>query len=86
FGTTAQQPIEEHGVHYDCGCVIDEKGELLQFSGKPSLLNVPGTYVAYFSTYGAMAWHLLLYENSVNNLHGPVLAKHAVGNAENGGL
>ncbi|CAF1366374.1 unnamed protein product, partial [Adineta steineri] len=85
FGTTAQQPIEEHGVHYDCGCVIDEKGELLQFSGKPSLLNVPGTYVAYFSTYGAMAWHLLLYENSVNNLHGPVLAKHAVGNAENGG-
>ncbi|CAF3818218.1 unnamed protein product [Rotaria sp. Silwood1] len=54
FGTTAQQPIEEHGVHYDCGCVIDEKGELLQFSGKPGPLNIPGIYVAYFSTFGAM--------------------------------
>ncbi|CAF4886271.1 unnamed protein product [Rotaria sp. Silwood1] len=78
FGTTAQQPIEEHGVHYDCGCVIDEKGELLQFSGKPGPLNIPGIYVAYFSTFGAMAWHLLLYQDSEKNLHGPVLAKHAI--------
>ncbi|CAF4081752.1 unnamed protein product, partial [Rotaria sordida] len=54
FGTTAQQPIEELGVHYDCGCVIDEKGELLQFSGRSGPLNVPGIYVAYFSTFGAM--------------------------------
>jgi hypothetical protein len=54
FGTTAQQPIEEHGVHYDCGCVIDENGNLLQFSGGANPLNVPGIYVAYFSTFGAM--------------------------------
>ncbi|CAF0874792.1 unnamed protein product [Didymodactylos carnosus] len=83
FGTTAHAPIEEHGVHYDCGCIIDEKGDLLQFSGGASPLNVPGIYVTYFSTFGAMAWHLLLYEDSVRNLHGPVLAKHAVGAMSN---
>jgi hypothetical protein len=46
-------------VHYDCGCVIDEKGELLQFSGRPGSLNVPGIYVAYFSTFGAMVSYLI---------------------------
>ncbi len=56
FGTTAQQRIEEHGVHYDCGCVITENGDVMHFSGgaRASLLNVPGIYVAYFSTFGAM--------------------------------
>jgi hypothetical protein len=54
FGTTAQQTIEEHGVHYDCGCVLNENGDLLPFPGSASSLNVPGVYVAYFSTFGAM--------------------------------
>ena len=31
------------------------------------------------------AWHLLLYEDSDKNLHGPILAKHAVGATDHGG-
>ncbi|CAF1567395.1 unnamed protein product, partial [Rotaria sordida] len=41
-------------------------------------LNVPAVYVAYFSTFGAMAWHLLLFNESVDNLHGPILSPIAI--------
>ncbi|CAF4039893.1 unnamed protein product, partial [Rotaria sordida] len=77
FGSTATSPIQRNGVHYDCGCVISEKGELLQHYGGGQL-SVPAVYIAYFATFGAMAWHLLLFESSVDNLCHPILAKHAV--------
>lgn len=54
FGSTARLPIEEDGVHYDCGCIIDEKGQIIQFSQILDTLNAPAIYVAYFSTFGAM--------------------------------
>ncbi|CAF1461197.1 unnamed protein product [Didymodactylos carnosus] len=77
FGSTATSPIQRNGVHYDCGCVISEKGELLHCHGT-NALSVPAVYIAYFATFGAMAWHLLLFESSVENLYHPILAKHAV--------
>ncbi|CAF3815136.1 unnamed protein product, partial [Rotaria magnacalcarata] len=77
FGSTATSPIQRNGVHYDCGCVINERGELEQLHGG-NQLNVPAVYVVFFATYGAMAWHLLLFQESVDNLYHPILAKHAV--------
>ncbi len=55
FGSTARQPIQTNGVHYDCGCIISQNGDLMQFERvNPSVLNVPAVYVAYFSTFGAL--------------------------------
>jgi hypothetical protein len=55
FGSTARQPIQTNGVHYDCGCIISQNGDLMQFErAHPSVLNVPAVYVAYFSTFGAL--------------------------------
>ncbi|CAF3300655.1 unnamed protein product [Rotaria sp. Silwood2] len=77
FGSTACDPIRSAGVHYDCGCVISETGALVPFS-TGSALSVPAVYIAYFATFGAMAWHLLLFDSSVQNLYHPILAKHAI--------
>ncbi|CAF3150845.1 unnamed protein product, partial [Rotaria sp. Silwood2] len=77
FGSTATSPIMRNGVHYDCGCVLNANGELEQLHGGNEF-SVPAIYIAYFATFGAMAWHLLLYESSVDNLYHPILAKHAV--------
>ncbi|CAF3595248.1 unnamed protein product [Adineta steineri] len=79
FGSTARQVIQQRGVHYDCGCIITQNGDLMHFErANVSVLNVPAVYVAYFSTFGALAWHLLLFNESVQNLHGPILAPHAI--------
>ncbi len=60
FGSTARQPIQTNGVHYDCGCIISQNGDLMQFErAHPSVLNVPAVYVAYFSTFGALVSFLL---------------------------
>ncbi|CAF1212894.1 unnamed protein product [Rotaria sp. Silwood1] len=77
FGSTATRPIRRNGIHYDCGCVISEKGELQQLYGGNEL-SVPAVYIAFFATFGAMAWYLLLFESSVENLYGPILAKQAI--------
>ena len=58
FGSTAAMPIQANGVHYDCGCVLTETGDLQQFGGNGSTLSVPSVYVAYFSTFGAMVCSL----------------------------
>ncbi|CAF1142456.1 unnamed protein product, partial [Adineta ricciae] len=81
FGSTRHEIILANGVHYDCGCLLTEQGELIHFASggrNGSPFSVPAVYIAYFATYGAMAWHLLLYEESVSNLYGPILAKHAI--------
>ncbi|CAF1380067.1 unnamed protein product, partial [Rotaria sordida] len=79
FGSTTHHIIQSNGVHYDCGCIITQNGDLMQFERTHvSELNVPAVYVAYFSTFGALAWHLLLFNESVQNLHGPILAAHAI--------
>ncbi|CAF1299608.1 unnamed protein product [Rotaria magnacalcarata] len=80
FGSLYPSKIHEDGVHYDCGCIISENGDLERFYEREydSVLNVPAAYVAYFSTFGALAWHLLLCEDSVENLHGPILAPTAI--------
>ncbi|CAF4842456.1 unnamed protein product, partial [Rotaria sp. Silwood1] len=80
FGSTSRQIIRPNGVHYDCGCIISQNGELLQFRnrGDESVLNIPAVYVAYFSTFGALAWHLLLFDTSVENLHRPILSPTAI--------
>ncbi|CAM4970115.1 unnamed protein product [Rotaria socialis] len=84
FGSTTRHTIQENSVHYDCGCIISQNGDLLQFSqrGDTSGLNVPAVYVAFFSTFGALAWHLLLFDESVQNLHGPILAPGAIATDE----
>jgi hypothetical protein len=43
-------------VHYDCGCVLTQNGDLVHFAERAnaSTLDVPAVYVAYFSTFGAM--------------------------------
>ncbi len=55
FGSTANAVILTNGVHYDCGCVLTQNGDLMQFSGNAVInsLNVPAVYVAFFSTFGA---------------------------------
>ncbi|CAF0904066.1 unnamed protein product [Adineta ricciae] len=80
FGSTSSSPILSGGVHYDCGCIISENGELVRFdnSGHTSMLSVPAVYVAYFSTFGAMAWYLLLNERAVEHLNGPILSTSAI--------
>ncbi|CAF1548130.1 unnamed protein product [Didymodactylos carnosus] len=80
FGSTTQQIITTNGVHYDCGCVISMNGDLMRYSTKVTAtsLNVPAVYPVYFSTFGAMAWHALLFADCVKNLFGPVLATHAI--------
>ncbi|CAF1513265.1 unnamed protein product [Adineta ricciae] len=79
FGSTARSTIQANGVHYDSGCIITQNGDLAYFDRtRVSVLNVPAVYVAYFATFGALAWHLLLYNESVQNLHGPILAPHAI--------
>ncbi|CAF0924968.1 unnamed protein product [Rotaria sordida] len=84
FGSTARDSIQRHGVHYDCGCIISHNGDLLQFShgGDVNGLSVPSVYVAYFSTFGALAWHLLLCDESVENLYKPILAPSAIDDDE----
>ncbi|CAF3326320.1 unnamed protein product [Rotaria sp. Silwood2] len=87
FGSTAHHIITATGVHYDCGCVINYDGALVQFTNRahPNPLTVPAVYVVYFSTFGALAWHLLLFNESVENLYGPILAKHAIDYSGNDG-
>ncbi|CAF4450175.1 unnamed protein product, partial [Rotaria sp. Silwood2] len=84
FGSTSQYIIQEQGVHYDCGCIISQNGDLLQFLHAEGAngLSVPSVYVAYFSTFGALAWHLILFEDSVQNLYGPILAPSAIDDDE----
>ncbi|CAF1222260.1 unnamed protein product [Adineta steineri] len=80
FGSTSINIIQGNGVHYDCGCIISQNGDLIRYAnrGNESALNVPAVYVVYFSTFGALAWHLLLFETSVENLHGPILTPAAI--------
>lgn len=57
FGSTRPEIIQENGVHYDCGCILTETGELVHFpggKGNSSPFSIPAVYVAYFATYGAM--------------------------------
>jgi hypothetical protein len=57
FGSTRHEIIQANGVHYDCGCILTETGELIHFpTGKSngSPFSIPAVYIAYFATYGAM--------------------------------
>lgn len=56
FGSVYRAKIQSTGVHYDCGCIISEIGQLIipygvNYNG---VLNVPAIYTAYFSTFGAL--------------------------------
>jgi hypothetical protein len=56
FGSTRHDIIQSVGVHYDCGCLTTENGDLIHFpnpKGNGGALSVPAVYVAYFSTFGA---------------------------------
>jgi hypothetical protein len=60
FGSTRHEIIQTVGVHYDCGCLFSENGDLIQFlsnKGNGGALSVPSVYVAYFSTFGAFVSH-----------------------------
>ena len=65
FGSTATSPIQRNGVHYDCGCVLSEKGELLHLHGT-NALSVPAVYIAFFATFGAM---VSLVNNNICSLY-----------------
>ena len=56
FGSTAHSAIQSNGVHYDCGCILSQNGDLVRFVNtvNMSTLNVPAVYVVYFSTFGAL--------------------------------
>ncbi|CAM4822618.1 unnamed protein product [Rotaria magnacalcarata] len=73
FASTSDKPISRSYIHYDCGCVLSETGELVQRHGRNEF-SIPAVYIAFFATFGAMAWHLLLFESSVANLNGPILS------------
>jgi len=66
FGSTRHEVIQTVGVHYDCGCLLTENGDLIQFLNSKrsgSALSVPAIYVAYFSTFGALVSHFLNFSN-----------------------
>ncbi|CAF1384007.1 unnamed protein product, partial [Adineta steineri] len=77
FASTATNPIQRTLIHYDCGCVLSERGALVQKYGG-NTFSIPAVYIAYFATFGALAWHLLLFDSSVENLNGPILAGSAI--------
>ncbi|CAF4185533.1 unnamed protein product, partial [Adineta steineri] len=77
FASTATNPIQSTLIHYDCGCVLSERGALLQKYGG-NAFSIPAVYIAYFATFGALAWHLLLFDTSVENLNGPILSGSAI--------
>ena len=53
FASTATKPIQDIYIHYDCGCVLSEKGELLQkYEG--NAFSIPSVYIAYLGTFGAL--------------------------------
>ncbi len=57
FGSTRHELVQAKLVHYDCGCLINETGELVHFpsaKGNGSPLTVPSVYVVYMATFGAM--------------------------------
>ncbi|CAF1560426.1 unnamed protein product [Didymodactylos carnosus] len=71
--------INSKSWHYDCGCIPNENGDLMHFSTTNiPIITVPTVYVTYFSTFGALAWHLLLYPNSVQQLNAPILSSTAI--------
>ncbi|CAF2244296.1 unnamed protein product [Rotaria magnacalcarata] len=80
FGSTTHFVIQKNGIHYDCGCVLTLNGDLTRFPSREnhSVMNVPAVYTVLFSTFGAMAWNLLLFDESVENLHGPILSPTAI--------
>lgn len=59
FGSTRQSTVQRTSVHYDCGCIITENGELIEFfeNEDGNRLNVPAIYAVYFSTFGAIVSH-----------------------------
>lgn len=63
FGSTSESPIESGCVHYDCGRVLSENGNLARFDeGEDgSGLDIPAIYVVYFATFGAMVTTFFLY-------------------------
>jgi hypothetical protein len=63
FGSTHLCTVDRDSVHYDCGCIITENGELVLYSSNEhnNQLNVPAIYTVYFSTFGAMVSY-----NSIN--------------------
>lgn len=56
FGSSTLHKIQHNGVHYDCGCIISQNGELMRYQNRWEIsdLNVPAVYVVYFSTFGAL--------------------------------
>lgn len=58
FGSTRPEIILTNGVHYDCGCLFTDNGDLVHFPNSRGVnsgaLSTPAVYVAYFSTFGAM--------------------------------
>ncbi|CAF0853996.1 unnamed protein product [Adineta steineri] len=56
FASTATNPIQRTLIHYDCGCVLSERGALLQKYGE-NTFSIPAVYIAYFATFGALACH-----------------------------
>ncbi|CAF3066852.1 unnamed protein product, partial [Rotaria sp. Silwood2] len=79
-------PIKRYGVHYDCGCILTHDGDLIRFMNNADehALNVPEIYAVLFSTFGAMAWHLLLFDTSIENLCGPILSTAAINASSSG--
>ncbi|CAF1165379.1 unnamed protein product [Didymodactylos carnosus] len=50
FGSTTDTVIRMDGIHYDCGCILRETGDLMQYSNRvirPNAMNIPSIYVAY---------------------------------------
>ncbi|CAF4614072.1 unnamed protein product [Rotaria socialis] len=80
FGSTTHSIIQNNGIHYDSGCVLSLNGDLTRFPTRKnhSAMNVPAVYTVLFSTFGAMAWHLLLFDKSVENLYGHILSPSAI--------
>ena len=80
FGSTRCDSIIGRDVHYDCGCILDEKGELLIGSNPDNARHLTSitSYVAFFQCYGAFILNCLFDNHCVVNLLDPILAVHAV--------
>ena len=68
FGSARHDLIQANGVHYDCGCVFTQHGDIEPFlkeNIEGSVLNIPTIYIALFSTFGAL---VSLFQSSIHSL------------------
>ena len=75
-GNQYDSAIMAAGIHYDCGCELDEDGEIPRNRGRPQRgpLSRHSLYFVLWSSYTALAASMVTQPDAERRLHGPVLS------------